>query len=817
MNSQIIGTVVCVLIFINQSSGDIKNFKCDNEMLIMCKCLEVKDSFIVDCSNSGLKTIPADIPFRTTHLYLNNNKIKILRNNAFAHSKTGLPNLVTLSIRSNAMRRVEIKAFNGLHYLKELDLHNNNLEFEDSFPKSVFAPISKSLEVLDIRRNLLGDLSQIDYPVSVGELIGLRELRIDCLKNKSLPMEYGKLKNLTKLSFADGRKEVELIRDDMFVAVSKAGITDLSLAELNIETFGSHTFSWLPKLKTLDLSNNLYFFDRVENIENTIPSLKKTAIRTLKLSNTGIGHLKSETYLLEVLGELHLKELMMDKNLIGNLDPVFSEYLPDLEVLSLANNFIDFDASLSNDLFRLKNLTGLNVSWQNMDGINSNESKLRGKRLHTIQRKESLHFCSDSYLACSVIPPPKMQWMDISHVGKDMEHFPELVLLGNSTLRSIDMSFNRISTIKHLIYCPSSELFGVFPQIKAIIVNNNALQCINTSFFNYCNWSSLTSLHLRNNQLGRTEGNVCNRDKNNTLGFLKPAINLEYLDLAGNQIQDAQDFSEIQGLTKLKVIDLSNNELHSFSMALHNMTALSRLNLSNNNIRCFSMSTIIQLNKLQKLKSNSDIIEVELSGNLLSCTCECFDFFHWMMVTDLIVTNWNTYECEFNDGTKKSLNRLSHIVAALESQCFGIQWLKLHIIFGILSNMCITIICLLYRGRRTIKSLLSVYWRLNALEEKKDTRDESKYLFSAFVSCDHRDAKFFVYRKLLPNLETKESKLKFCIAQRNFLVGATIIDNIIRAISKSRKVIFIVSQYFLTSQWCQEELIIAHHVSIRIR
>ena len=183
------------------------------------------------------------------------------------------------------------------------------------------------------------------------------------------------------------------------------------------------------------------------------------------------------------------------------------------------------------------------------------------------------------------------------------------------------------------------------------------------------------------------------------------------------------------------------------------------------------------------------------------------------MVTELVLTNSKAYECEFNDGTKKNLYSLTFIVVTLESQCFGIQWLKIYTSIGILNYILITIICLLCRARHTIKSLLNVYLKLSALEEKKTTENKWKYSFSAFVSCDRRDAKYFVYRKLLPNLETEESKLKFCIAQRNFLVGATIIDNIIRAISKSRKVIFVVSEYFLTSKWCQEELLIAHQVS----
>ena len=458
---------------------------------------------------------------------------------------------------------------------------------------------------------------------------------------------------------------------------------------------------------------------------------------------------------------------------------------------------------------------GLNMSCQNRNNINSSDSQLLEKQSQKIKNVKLLGYkmCSELF-SCPLEIPAKMQLMDISQMGNgnDVQHLPELVLLNNSTLRSIDMSYNRISTVKHPFFCPSGS-FRTFPQIETINLNSNALQCINSTFFSHCDWSSLTHLHLRNNQLGGTEGNICNRDKNNTLGFLKPVVNLEYLDLAGNLIQNGNDLSEIQGLTKLKMIDMSNNKLHNFSLVLKNMTRLSHLNLSNNSIRCLSMSTTIQLNKLQKLRTNSNVIEIDLSGNLLSCSCECFDFFQWMILTELILRNWRTYECQFIDGAKQSLNRLPFIVSTLDSQCFGIEWLKLYISFGTFNFILITVICLLYRGRRTIKSLMNVYWRLNALEEKINTRDESKYLFSAFISCDHRDAKFFVYRKLLPNLEMNESKLKFCIAQRNFLVGATIIDNIIRAISKSRKCIFVVSQYFLTSKWCQEELMIAHQVS----
>ena len=241
------------------------------------------------------------------------------------------------------------------------------------------------------------------------------------------------------------------------------------------------------------------------------------------------------------------------------------------------------------------------------------------------------------------------------------------------------------------------------------------------------------------------------------------------------------------------------------------MTGLRKLNLSNNNIHCLTLSTILQLNKLQNLKPEPEKIEVDLSGNLLSCSCECFDFFQWLMGTAVTLTNMDKYQCKFNDGRKERLYELDFIVAKLKSQCFGTKWLELYVTLEVLTYFLITVVCVSYRRRHDIKYIF-LKMKLNKHKLRR-ILDTQNYTYSAFVSCDHRDAKYFVYRKFLPNLETPETRLKFCTAQRNFLVGATILDNIMRAINKSRKVIFIVSEYFLTSKWCQEELMIAHQVS----
>ena len=808
MNCKTILTLIIIVISLDQFACDGQDFNCDNEMLTKCKCSKFKDSFIVDCSNTGLKAVPTGIPTCTTHLYLNNNDIDVLRNNSFAHSQGGLPNIVTLSIRSNGMSRVEIKALDGLNNLKELDLYNNSLKSIDSYPESVFEPISQSLEVLDIRQNLLGDITEMDYPVSVGELTGLRELRIDCLRNKSLPLEYGKLKNVTKMSFADGRKGLGFVSDDMFLAVAALNVTHIDFAGLDIGFIGNDTFLNLLRLKTLDVSNNKFIGYHIENI---IPALKKTSIEILKLNDTGMGQERLDlTTILKKLGELHLKQLTLDSNMFSKFsNPIFSKHFPDLEVLSLGNNLLGSAITLTDDIMKMKHLIGLNVSWQHK--FSKEPISPAVPVLHGNGSKVTVGVICQPHMACILILPPKLQWIDLSHSRYAPLRLPKFAMLQNTSLKSLDASYNGIHYIENPVYCEKTNASSVVPQIETINLNNNALECINSSFFSHCDASSLKRVFLRNNRLGNIEGNFCNRDKNNILGFLKPAINLEVMDLAGNKIQNDSLLSDIGLLSKLKEIDLAFNGFHNFPVVLQNMTGLRKVNLSNNNIGCLSLSTIITLDKIQIQIPEPEKIEVDLSGNLLSCSCKCFDFFQWMMGTKVILTDMDKYQCKFNDGRKEYLNELDFIVAKLESQCFGTQWLKVCLSAEAVIYFLITLACVFYRRRYDIKYFF-LKIKLNRYK-LKSILDVQNYTYSAFISCDHRDTKYFVYRKFLPSLETPQTKLRFCIAQRNFLVGATILDNIMRAINKSQKVIFIVSEYFLASKWCQEELRIAHQVS----
>ena len=100
--------------------------------------------------------------------------------------------------------------------------------------------------------------------------------------------------------------------------------------------------------------------------------------------------------------------------------------------------------------------------------------------------------------------------------------------------------------------------------------------------------------------------------------------------------------------------------------------------------------------------------------------------------------------------------------------------------------------------------------RLDALLGRNE-----KYKYDAFISCTREGAKW-IKRHFIDRFENDKLQLKFCVAQRDFLVGKTIIDNIMDTISQSRKTILLVDETFINSKWCQEELLLSHHVSTLI-
>ena len=539
------------------------------------------------------------------------------------------------------------------------------------------------------------------------------------------------------------------------------------------------------------MSNNLSLGAHLSDIA---VSLKNTSIQVLRLNHTGISNTyKSPTDIITSFCGLDLKELILDHNFIHKMDLIFSKCFKTLEILSLAENNLEETLELVFDTLNIEHLVGLNYSSQSrVSNIVVSDSEHERVKRHSGE----FHIC-EQHMACPMIFPSKLKWVDMSQSGIEIQQIPELVILRNSTLNFVKASYTGIDSIQFPIYCTNN----VIPKIETADISNNALRCINESVFGpnigHCDWTSLKYFYLGNNKLGNTLGNTCNYNKKNILGFAKYLIGLEVLDSSHNMISSGNSLVPLRNLSNLKTLDLSSNTLLNFSLDLTKMDNLTKLNLANNNLRYLSKRSILQLNKLQATKLNHSFINVDLSGNLLSCTCTYLYFFHWMAKTTVLMVNRAQYQCQFSNGRMRKLNNLQNIIEILEKQCYSVTWMKLCVGLQTLYFTLVTLFSFLYRFRHIFHYfLLKIKLNRHLLRVHLDKR---KYTFSAFISCERRDCKYFVMRYFLPELENKETELKFCIAQRNFVVGVTILDNIVRAIHRSRKVVFIISRYFLES------------------
>ena len=337
---------------------------CSEKAVQVCQFKENGENYVVDCSRLRLKSVPKSIPIRTTHLYLDDNNIKILENESFNQGNRGLPHLVALSIKRSKLEKIEPAAFHWLPNLKELNLYNNSLEKETSLPKLVFKSLNKSLKMLDIRMNLMNpNIHFVNYPKSVAELNNLEELRMDCLTNKSLPFEYSSLNHLQRLILGGGRGNVRILHQNMFAAILKLRVTKIDLTDLYISMIFEKSFSGLKSLNWLDLSNNPKLS---LSMKNFAASLRETSLTKLNLNNTGIGTASQRaSTLLRLFCHLPLKELTLDHNYIYNLYPVFEKCFRTLEVFSFGDNYVLLTGDFVWDsLWGLPNLIGYNLSWQ---------------------------------------------------------------------------------------------------------------------------------------------------------------------------------------------------------------------------------------------------------------------------------------------------------------------------------------------------------------------------------------------------------------------------------------------------------------------
>lgn len=263
----------------------------------------------------------------------------------------------------------------------------------------------------------------------------------------------------------------------------------------------------------------------------------------------------------------------------------------------------------------------------------------------------------------------------------------------------------------------------------------------------------------------------------------------------------------------LRILDLSHNALTVFTIQLPYLT---KLYISGNKLSSLPEASLlprlsflfVENNDLQTLGSTvlnvyNNLTTIEAGAQSYECSCDFVAF----MTSDLtrqrvtIADEIESYVCDSPDamrGKRVTDARLSvfecQMALALSVLCAGILAVILLVV-----GLC---------HKFSVPWYVRMMWAwLRAKRKPKLKKGELEY--DAFVSYSEMDSGW-VEAHLIPELEQNEPPLRLCLHKRDFLPGGWILDNIMEAIEKSHRTLFVLSQHFVNSEWCKYELDYTH-------
>ncbi|KAI1882183.1 hypothetical protein AGOR_G00248070 [Albula goreensis] len=106
-----------------------------------------------------------------------------------------------------------------------------------------------------------------------------------------------------------------------------------------------------------------------------------------------------------------------------------------------------------------------------------------------------------------------------------------------------------------------------------------------------------------------------------------------------------------------------------------------------------------------------------------------------------------------------------------------------------------------------------LYWVKRRGGQESSRLREASFRYHAFISYSHHDS-LWVDSLLVPRLEG--AGLSLCVHERDFTPGDWVLNNIINCVEESYKTLFVLSQSFIQSEWCNYELFFAQHRALSV-
>ncbi|GAB6020873.1 toll-like receptor [Chamberlinius hualienensis] len=515
-----------------------------------------------------------------------------------------------------------------------------------------------------------------------------------------------------------------------------------------------HNFSGILESLTLKLN----FLSQPEVSEQYFKRMAKLKVQELDFHGSKFHDIR------DIPPMPTLLRLDFSYNEMSTISANAFDELTNLEYLILAGNYI---TQIPETVFTLTKLKYLNFSHNKPKSL-TNSFAINADQLSRLTALNALDLSYLKLLNVSIkhqnIAPktslPNFKVLNLTSTSLDQ--FPEAFVQMFPNLELLILSKNLFTSnsVQRLTKNNWDRLHTLD------LSYNVAIQTIDVNKF--CNtFRQLKNLNVANNNINRVplvDGNTCN--------------NMKFLNFSDNRIEVWKEERFYNTTSDLTVI-LSNNKIKTVnSEMLNNFKDLRKIDLQGNPFDCGDC----ELLKLQIWLKKSENNTVPKVTCVLPTASEGID------VTDY---NFNSYHC-----SNKVVYWMINIVSPIAVSAAAIA----------------AISYVIYKYRWNIRYCFFVF-KVKWDTSKGDFAKLQKYpshRWDAFVSycTDDRD---WVLNHLIPSLEDTEPKLHLSIHERDFLPGETIVDNIIQCIDNSRKSIFLISNKFIKSQWCQWEIQMAQH------
>ena len=580
----------------------IPSMKCSNFCPENCKCDEINNYLLSDCSSTTLKNVPSQLDNTTVVLDLSYNYISVLEDGVF--SKEGLQLLKTLYLQNNELVTVTSGAFKGLSNLQELYLQNNLLT---SVNGELFIE-NENINLLNLNNNNIKTFPNItlrnieDLKVQYNEISSFEfeAVMIQFPKIKKLDLSWNRISEISELDNDSldklhSLKEINLSNNKIMEIPEYVFLLFPNLIDLNLSTNAirfknsSKYFEYNQKLKILNLSYN-----RIDYLHHEIFRFTSD-LEEIFINSNAISMLHEDLFKYNS----HLTKVIVNYNKINIIPPDVFKFNPLLQEVDFSFNHvktIHVDTFITNPFLKKVHLSSSCVL-NSTCGIKYVEPATFSKNIRLLELDLSNNRITEIHHE-TFKGNPSLQILNL-HSNK-IENLDQQVFRKNPKLQELNFGNNSLSYLYE-------NLFAQNLNLQEVDLSTNNIDIFNAELFE--SNTNLRNLNLSSNKL---------QFENE---YILKSVSLEVLDVSYCNITELPSDAFVY-LPEIQRFLIKGNKLTNIDNALNSAQKTTTSIPILNNLQILDLSyNFIENIDIKFFCDKRYLKEVNLISNPLKCNC----------------------------------------------------------------------------------------------------------------------------------------------------------------------------------------------------